>query len=257
MDDQLGSSRSVDIAQLFAAVARDLTGQPGVGATSDRVAEVAAELVGCGWAAVGRMGPHEALRFDATGGDAVLAAVDAAAAETGEGIAAESLARRGTVRSDDLTAERRWPRFTARVVSSTPIRSALAYFLRLDDVDLGVLALYAREPRFFTPAIREVAGVFADHAAIALSHALDQDRLDNLERALDSNREIGVALGVLMANYSITQRQAFDLLRTVSQRTHRKLRDVAADVAFTGALPDFPSRHVTGEDRPDEAEAAF
>jgi GAF domain-containing protein len=198
------------------------------------------------------MGPHEVLRFDATRDDSVLAAVESAAAETGEGIAAESLSLRSTVRSDDLTVERRWPQFTARVVSSTPIRSALAYFLRLDDVDLGVLALYAREPGFFNAETRELAAVYADHAAVALSHALDQDRVDNLERALESNREIGVALGVLMAGYTITEHQAFDLLRTVSQRTHRKLRDVAGDVALTGTLPDFPSR----QDANGDAEAA-
>jgi len=57
---------------------------------------------------------------------------------------------------------------------------------------------------------------------------------------------------VLMASYTITEHQAFDLLRTVSQRTHRKLRDVAGDVALTGALPDFPSRH----DANGDAEAA-
>ncbi len=248
----MGMSRRVDIAQLFATVARDLTAQPGMSATADRVADVAAKLIGCGWAAVGRMGPHEALRFDATRDDSVLAAVESVAAETGQGIAAESLSLRSTVRSDDLTVERRWPQFTARVVASTPIRSAIAYFLRLDDVDLGVLALYAREPGFFNAETRELAAVYADHAAVALSHALDQDRVDNLERALASNREIGVALGVLMASYTITEHQAFDLLRTVSQRTHRKLRDVAGDVALTGALPDFPSRH----DANGDAEAA-
>src|SRR6266498_5926880 len=94
MEAPMGMSRRVDIAQLFATVARDLTAQPGMSATADRVADVAAKLIGCGWAAVGRMGPHEALRFDATRDDSVLAAVESVAAETGQGIAAESLSLR-------------------------------------------------------------------------------------------------------------------------------------------------------------------
>ena len=61
----------------------------------------------------------------------------------------------------------------------------------------------------------------------------------NLEQALISNREIGVAIGVLTARHLMTQQQAFDLLRMASQRTHRKLRDVARDVAETGDIT-FP-----------------
>ena len=58
-------------------------------------------------------------------------------------------------------------------------------------------------------------------------------------RRLDSNREIGVALGILMSRHLITQAQAFDLLRMASQHTHRKLREIATEVAETGML-DYP-----------------
>lgn len=65
-------------------------------------------------------------------------------------------------------------------------------------------------------------------------HALDQAA--NLQIALSSNRQIGTALGILMANHKITDTAAFTLLRTTSQRTHRKLRDIADDVVQTGCL---------------------
>ena len=51
-----------------------------------------------------------------------------------------------------------------------------------------------------------------------------------------SNREIGVAVGILMANHQLTDEQAFDLLSRVSQRTNRKLRLVALEVARVGAI---------------------
>ncbi|MDQ1743320.1 MAG: hypothetical protein QOE23_1659, partial [Pseudonocardiales bacterium] len=54
-----------------------------------------------------------------------------------------------------------------------------------------------------------------------------------------SNRQIGVAMGVLMSRQHVTRQQAFDLLRIASQHSHRKLADVAMDVCDTGIL-DYP-----------------
>jgi AmiR/NasT family two-component response regulator len=65
---------------------------------------------------------------------------------------------------------------------------------------------------------------------------LANDRARNLERALASNREIGVAIGVLMHGHRLTQAQAFDVLRAASQDSNRKLADIAMDVVDTGTL---------------------
>lgn len=66
---------------------------------------------------------------------------------------------------------------------------------------------------------------------------LNRDRADNLDKALLTSRDIGVAMGVLMIRQKITREQAFDLLRIVSQSSNRKLHEVAEAVAETGALP--------------------
>jgi hypothetical protein len=66
--------------------------------------------------------------------------------------------------------------------------------------------------------------------------ARERERARNLEIALESNREIGTAIGILMARELLTSTQAFDQLRQVSQNTHRKLRAVAGDVILTGKL---------------------
>ena len=63
------------------------------------------------------------------------------------------------------------------------------------------------------------------------------DTTANLQSALDSNRRIGTAIGILMAHRRITETSAFDQLRLVSQATHRKLREIADDVILTGTLP--------------------
>ncbi|MEP7021453.1 MAG: ANTAR domain-containing protein [Pseudonocardiales bacterium] len=65
-------------------------------------------------------------------------------------------------------------------------------------------------------------------------------RASNLEEALATNREIGQAIGILMATDHVTAEQAFEKLRTASQHTHRKLREIAGDVTETGALTIAP-----------------
>jgi hypothetical protein len=69
-----------------------------------------------------------------------------------------------------------------------------------------------------------------------------QSQVANLEIALNSNRDIGTAIGILMNAHLVTQDQAFTMLRTVSQHSHRKLREVANDVIFTGALIPAPAK---------------
>ena len=72
---------------------------------------------------------------------------------------------------------------------------------------------------------------------IALQTARYRKRAANLEIALESNRRIGSAIGILMARELLTAEQAFARLREASQRLHRKLRDIADEVVRTGQLP--------------------
>ena len=63
------------------------------------------------------------------------------------------------------------------------------------------------------------------------------DKVDGLEEALLSRDIIGQAKGVLMERLHMTPDQAFEELRTVSQRQNRKVRDIAAEVSQTGEWP--------------------
>lgn len=63
-------------------------------------------------------------------------------------------------------------------------------------------------------------------------------RIANLQRALVTARLIGIAIGVLMARRHCTREVAFELLCAESQRTHRRVAELAAHVADTGDLPD-------------------
>jgi ANTAR domain-containing protein len=63
-----------------------------------------------------------------------------------------------------------------------------------------------------------------------------RERIEHLERALATNRRIGIAIGVVMARYGLPDEQAFELLRERSQVRNKKLRDLAEEVIYTGLL---------------------
>lgn len=65
-----------------------------------------------------------------------------------------------------------------------------------------------------------------------------QDKVTHLERALHSARFIGAAVGIIMANRKVTYDEAFAALREMSQHSHRKIRDLAEEVVFTGILDE-------------------
>lgn len=60
----------------------------------------------------------------------------------------------------------------------------------------------------------------------------------NLERAVESHRLVGQAIGILIERHRITSEEAFELLRRASQDHNVKLREIASRVIETGAEPD-------------------
>ncbi len=68
-----------------------------------------------------------------------------------------------------------------------------------------------------------------------------ETKAEQIRAALDSNRVIGTAVGIVMATYRLTAQQGFDLLVKASQNSNRKLRDIAADVTAARTLPMRPT----------------
>ena len=101
---------------------------------------------------------------------------------------------------------------------------------------------YVRKP--FEPV--ELLSRLRTHYELAQEHSRRlvraQQTTTQLQMALTTNRQIGVAVGVLMAREKVTSERAFDLLRVRSNNTNRKLRDVAEEVALTGQLSQPPTQ---------------
>ena len=234
----------MDSARWFAALARDLAEQPDRDATASRILELITGATGCSFAAIARLSPQGVLIHHHSTDRELLGKVAAISTATDEGVAWQALRERSTVLVEDLHSESRWPKYTARLRAETPFRSALGYSLILDNLVLGAMVLFSAEPGYFTSAICRFGDVYADHAAIALARVTDHERAENLETALQSNREIGMAVGILMVRYGLTDQAAFDLLRVTSQHEHRKLREIAAETVYSGELPQRPERAV-------------
>ena len=135
------------------------------------------------------------------------------------------------------------------------LRSLHARLIRFPQQDEVLSTLAARWPALFADSVvigqteppNEPDGLSpgsanqdntAVHLALADELATARQEIAGLQAAVISNRHIGMAVGVLMAQHQLTPDQAFDLLRKTSQRSNRKLRDIAGDVTFTGTLPD-------------------
>jgi GAF domain-containing protein len=237
----MARASDLGVARQFSTVAHDLMTQPDLAMTRARIVSAAVELTGCTSAALGSVKASTGLAVSA-GTDLPLAAQLARiAVETSGGTALQATLGQAAA-CPSVRRERRWRHYAQRVLLETPVRSEVSYPLQLPECDFGVLSLYSDQDGYFTEDARATAEIYAGHVLMALSHARERDRAANLEIGLASNREIGIAIGVLMTTHRVTHQQAFEMLRTASQHAHLKLRDVAAEVVLTGELPAAPVR---------------
>ena len=202
-----------------------------------RLVSVAVERVpGTRWASVSHL---RAGRFTTPAStDEAAIRADALQYEIGSGPCVDAALDDSVYVTGDAAADGRWPIWGQRVASEVGVRSVFAQRLHLLDGSelIASLNIYSDQQSAFDAHAVGMGLVLATHAASILSGTIVKERATNLERALESNREIGVAMGILMHEHRLTRAQAFDLLRVASQDTNRKLADVAQEVADTGVL---------------------
>lgn len=169
----------------------------------------------------------------AASADALACQLDEQQYEYESGPCLEALATGAVVDAGDLVTEQRWNGYPT-IAMAHGILSILSIPLIVDSKPVGVLNLYARTPRAFSAVDRQLAGLLAGQAAIAITAALrhyDEVTLaDHLRIALSSRSVIDQAIGIVMAQRRCDPDTAFATLRTISQRRNVKLRTVAAEL---------------------------
>jgi GAF domain-containing protein len=229
-----------ELAAQFAGVARALAAEQTVEETLARLVEVAVAIIpGCHHAGVTVVRRGRPETPAAT--DEVPATVDAIQYETGQGPCLSAIGEHAVFRTGDLALDDRWPDFAKPAVERTGVRSVLAYRLFTEEDTLGALNLYSSELDAFDDDAVPIGTILAAHAALAFAQAREREQISGLEQALSSNRTIAMAIGILMATHRITDGQAFDLLRVASQRSNRRLREIADEVVRTGELRTVPN----------------
>lgn len=97
-------------------------------------------------------------------------------------------------------------------------------------------------PRRIGPDEMIVADLLAQAFALAVDRVVAADaatnRETNLGQAVESQRLVGQAIGILIERHRILPNEAFQLLRTASQNRNLKLREVARRVIESGLEPD-------------------
>lgn len=124
--------------------------------------------------------------------------------------------------ADMLSPESPWPYF-GPIAAGLGALGVLAVPVRCGDTT-GTLSLWAARAGTFPEATRALAELFAEHARLAVVHAV---RAAEMEQAIDRRDVIGQAKGTLMVRHGVDADEAFGILRQRSQDTNVKIVDVA------------------------------
>ncbi|MDT0406724.1 MULTISPECIES: GAF and ANTAR domain-containing protein [Streptomyces] len=224
-------------AQQMASMARDLLAEHTLDSTLEQITESTVELVdGCDAAGilvlrgdrVSSLAPTEQLVNDSDRLQERLRegpCFDAARPDRAERV----------FRIPDFTEHaERWPSFVPQC-RELGVGSMMGFLLYTREEELGALNVYSRKPGMFTEDSETAGWLLASHAAVAFSSARTDEQL---QEAIATRHLIGEAMGILMGRHHLTEDQAFDLLRTHSQRSNTKLREVARRVRDTGTLKE-------------------
>lgn len=218
-----------EYAEQMALLARDLLAQDSVQATLDAIAASAVKLVdGCDAAGILTVRKGRAVTLAACGD--MVEESDRLQGELGEGPCFDLARRKDGERiyriADMTQPQPAWQRFAA-AARTLGMGSMTGVLLYTDDADFGALNLYARRPGAFGEDIATAGWLLASHAAVALA---DARTIDQLGHAMETRHAIGEAMGILMERHRLSEDDAFNVLRRISQHHNIKLRDVAQRV---------------------------
>lgn len=196
----------------------------------DAICQAAVAAVpGCDHACVSTMSTGERSVCEAATDEAART-LDDLEWETQEGPCLEAMLSSSFACDPDITTNATWPKLAERVVASTPIRGMVGYRIRVGDRRAGALNLLSDTPGALTDESAAMGAIVASFASVALAAAEQRAAATTLREALDSNREIGKAIGLLMATHDVTDEAAFEMLRTASSQLNVRLAEVARRV---------------------------
>jgi GAF domain-containing protein len=160
----------------------------------------------------------------------VVEVVDGAQYELDEGPCLTAWRERRIVRVDDLSTERRWPRWTA-FASAAGIGSCLSAPLISGDHAIGTVKLYASQPDAFDDHAEGLVWLYAAQAALLVEELMAYRRAGEvtatLRDALRRRDVLNQAKGVVMAQQGGTEKTALGMILETAARDGASAHEVA------------------------------
>lgn len=231
-DDAERAAEDIDLRDSLANLARLGSNRLGLEDLLTRVATFAVQAIpGAEGAGLTLLEDDRANTIVATA--SFVSEVDAIQYGMGQGPCITAAAEAVTVMSGSLGGDPRWPRFGGRV-ARLGVHSVVSLPLITPDGVVGAMNVYAHDKFVFGERAAGLGEIFALPAAIAVQNAqvlAQAKRLaSRLQAALESRGVIDRAVGIVLSRSGGTEQEALERLRSVSQREHRKLAEVAARV---------------------------
>ena len=238
-----------ELITTFAEIGREITARSQGGGVLDGVIQATVRRIpGAEWVSITQYREPNFQTVASTDPRATQA--DELQYALGSGPCLDAIVEDTIFRPDDIAHDPLWPEYGSRVSEQFGVASMLSFRLEIEADDVvGCLNMYSRKLSAFGDADLPMGLLLSTHAAWALATQIANNKAATLQHAVDSNRDIGIAIGILMSTHKITREAAFDLLRITSQGSHRKLREVATDVVETGTLT-VPEQLGKGRPRP-------
>ena len=156
--------------------------------------------------------------------------IDRVERELHEGPCVDAILEEAAQVDADLTEDSPWPELADRVLDQTTVRGMAGFRLMAGEEKVGALNFFSETPGALTGEAIDQASVLAAFASVAILAVHSQEQAATLKSGLQSNREIGKAIGLLMAFHKVGDDEAFDILRKTSQDLNVKLPTIAGEV---------------------------
>jgi GAF domain-containing protein len=159
----------------------------------------------------------------------------------GEGPCLDAFEEKALVDAADLAGEERWPLFSPAAIQRG-LRAVLASPIPYNQHAIGVVVVFSTKARPWLPVGELALVTFTNLAALTIANTMQsQERgemAEQLQRALDARVVIEQAKGVLVGREGLSERAAFERLRSQARRERRRVADVAAEVMAAGGGHD-------------------
>ncbi len=219
-----------EATEAFAALAKLVYTGSGSDEILAAICQTAVDVIpGADHACISTLDDHEQLRTRAASDD-VARQMDRLESEAHEGPCVDAIVEDSVQHDADISDGTKWPRLAKLTMERTPVRGMIGYQLMDGLGSRSAFNVFSDTAGALTKESVDVGAVLAAFTSVSLAASERQTTAENLRKGLESNREIGKAIGLLMAAHQVSDQEAFEILRSASSRTNTKLAALAEKI---------------------------